>query len=324
MSDISTHIDEIGSEFWDVPLAGENGLFPKETEWFLSGRSALKAILKENRFRTAAVPFWCCDSMILPFLEEGIKVVFYDEALPQADAALVLDHFGFSSDLDTSAFSGVIIRDLTHAIFSAPKADADYYFGSMRKWAGFLTGGFAWGFKKAVAFEAEQTEFAALRHQAMEWKARYMRGETEDKGYLAVFAKAEDMLENAGVLPAATRDVEMMKRLDASFVVARRRENARLLLDAFSDIAVFSRLSERDCPLFVPILVPGGRRDALRRHLIGQRIYCPVHWPISEYHSLSAAQRFLYDNELSLVCDQRYTSEDMMRLIREIKGFLED
>lgn len=325
MSDISTHIDEIGSEFWDVPQAGENGLFPQETKWFLSGRSALKAILKENRFRTAAVPFWCCDSMILPFLEEGIKVVFYDEVLPQADAALVLDHFGFSSTLDTSAFSGVIIRDLTHAIFSAPKADADYYFGSMRKWAGFLTGGFAWGFKTPIAYDADQKRFAELRKEAMEWKERYISGETADKGYLSLFSEAEEVLEReSGVFPAAERDIALMKHIDVSFVVARRRANAQLLLDAFSGITIFPSLGASDCPLFVPILVPDGKRNALRSHLIQRQIYCPVHWPVSEYHSLNEEQRFLYENELSLVCDQRYTCEDMQRIIFEIKAFLED
>ncbi len=316
---------EIGSEFWDVPIAAPQGLFPENTEWFLSGRSALKAILAENQFKTAALPFWCCDSMILPFVEEGIELKFYDKTLPQADVALVLDHFGFSSSLDTVGFSGVIIRDLTHAVFSTRKEDAEYYFGSMRKWAGFWTGGFAWGFKKPISYAEDTTQFVSLRKKAMEWKTRYMRGETEDKGYLAVFSEAEEILERGTeILPAAPRDVEMMQRLDVALLVARRRENARLLLDAFSDIAIFPHLSESDCPLFVPILVPNGRRNALRKHLIECEIYCPVHWPISEYHSLNAEQRFVYENELSLVCDQRYTSEDMMRLIREVKSFLED
>ena len=317
-------LQEIGSEFWDVPTSAENDLFPKDTQWFLSGRSALKAILRENRFYTAAVPFWCCDSMIRPFLEESIEVVFYDKELPRADVALMLDHFGFSSDLNTSGFAGAIIRDLTHAIFSERKTDADYYFGSMRKWAGFYTGGFAWGFKHPVSYEIDDTQFVNMRKAAMEWKARYMRGETDDKGYLSLFSEAEEILEHTGgVLPAADRDVKLMKRFDALFVKERRRENAKILINEFSDMVVFPKMCEKDCPLFVPILVPQGKRNALRSHLIRQSIYCPVHWPLSEYHAIGAEQKAVYDNVLSLVCDQRYTVEDMKRTVCAVKDFLE-
>ena len=62
--------------------------------------------------------------------------------------------------------------------------------------------------------------------------------------------------------------------------------------------------------MFVPIIVPNGKRDALRRHLIRNEIYCPVHWPRPE-----GCVSNLYDGELSLICDQRYGIEDMDRLI---------
>ena len=38
---------EIGSEFWDVPVHElNNKLFNEDTAWFLSGRSALRAIIQ--------------------------------------------------------------------------------------------------------------------------------------------------------------------------------------------------------------------------------------------------------------------------------------
>ena len=74
---------EIGSEFWDVPTCDDrNFLFPNGTKWFLSGRSALKAIIADiqqgdKQVNSISLPSWCCDSIIRPFLEEGIDVVFY-------------------------------------------------------------------------------------------------------------------------------------------------------------------------------------------------------------------------------------------------------
>ena len=73
--------------------------------------------------------------------------------------------------------------------------------------------------------------------------------------------------------------------------------------------------------MFVPILVPDGKRDELRRYLIKHEMYCPVHWPVSMYHKLDKRAEIIYKNELSLVCDQRYTEEDMQRMVETIKDF---
>lgn len=313
---------EIGSEFWSVPAAGSNGLFPADTRWFRSGRSALEAIIRENSFKTAAVPMWCCDSMIAPFLEAGIRVTFYPlgEQPPEADAALVLDYFGYTGHSPVGGFKGTVIRDVTHSLLSRDYTDAHYYFGSLRKWAGFYTGGFAWGLKRELHYSEDATGFAALRQRAMEEKQRYILGETEDKDYLRIFSEAEDCLEQPGIYPADPRDVELARTLDAGFIRSRRRENAAILLESFGDLAIFPELKETDCPMFVPVLTE--RRDELRRHLIQNEIYCPVHWPVSPVYVLTEDQKRFYDRELSLVCDQRYTEADMHRFVSCIKEFI--
>lgn len=318
---------EIGSEFWSVPTGKENHLFSAETKWFLSGRSALCAILKENKFQTALLPDWCCDSMIKPFLDCGMKVAFYPALSGfsgmDADVALVMDYFGYTKTSPVGAFRGAIIRDVTHSILSEISyEDADYYFGSYRKWAAFYTGGFAWGFKKPVSYENENEHYVSLRKEAMERKNAYIMGETDDKGYLSLFSKAEELLEETGVFPADARDVELAKAFDVLSVRKQRRKNAEILLDAFSDIAVFPALKEEDCPLFVPVCVPN--RDALRKRLIEHEIYCPVHWPVSSYHQISEKTQALYQNGLSLVCDQRYTEADMHRMVKVIRKFLKE
>ena len=61
---------------------------------------------------------------------------------------------------------------------------------------------------------------------------------------------------------------------------------------------------------------------SLRRALISQAIYCPVHWPESPLHRLDGRERFIYQNELSLVCDQRYDETDMQRTVDAIRRFL--
>lgn len=329
-------IREIGSEFWQVETCiKSNSLFPESISWYLSGRSALRAIItqikEKEEVHTVALPSWCCDSMITPFLEEGITVSFYpvffqNGALVQdidiakhADILFVMDYFGYARNA-TFDFHGTVIRDQTHSILTKEYKDADYYFGSLRKWSGFLTGGFAWGtLQKSTT--TVNSYYISLRKEAMRQKALYISQKSAEKNYLSIFSEAENCLEMREIGEADKDDIERAKYFDVDFVKTRRRQNAALLLDAFSDIAVFPHLNPNDCPLFVPILVPGGQRDALRRHLIAHEIYCPIHWPVSPYHKLNDTTAALYSNELSLICDQRYGEEDMNRIISAIKKF---
>lgn len=325
---------EIGSEFWSVPLSGKNGFFPKETRWFLSGRSALRCILADIRkhtpAKTAALPAWCCDSMILPFLEAGFSLRFYpvyweqgrlvQEVFP-ADVCLVMDYFGYTGNT-AAPKDAIVIRDLTHNVFSSAKDDARYCFGSLRKWAGFYTGGFAWGLDEQELPENES--YITMRSDAMAQKERYILGDSDSKAYLSVFGEAEDILEDCRPACAAQRDILLAQTMDIEFIRARRRENAALLLQAFADMAIFPETGQGDCPLFVPVLVPDGKRDELRRHLIQNEIYCPIHWPLTENHKIDNRSAAIYAKELSLICDQRYDAADMGRIIETVKNFWKD
>lgn len=329
---------EIGSEFWDVPIQnGSNTLFPASTEWYLAGRSALQAIIKElGDSKCAALPSWCCDSMIQPFLSAGWKVRFYpvywqdgliQEVCGDCDIFVLMDYFGYTAPCPgLEDYDGNVIRDVTHSILSNAYSDADYYFGSLRKWCGFWTGGYAWARDghRLISEDAGDHGYTSLRKKAMLLKEQYIHGgEVTDKAYLSVFEQAENALEKTGISPAAERDVHLAKQLDVEMIRKKRRENAELLMDAFPEWLMFHELKKTDTPLFVPVLVPEQKRDALRRYLISNEIYCPVHWPVSACHKLDDRERFIYENELSLVCDQRYSAEDMQRIIDTIRSYME-
>ena len=331
---------EIGSEFWDVPtMSVKNMLFHESPQWFLSGRSALQAIIKELKgCHTVSMPSWCCDSMVKPFVDSGYEVCFYpvyfEGSLRQvidleSDVLFLIDYFGYSAPIpDVTGYKGVVIRDVTHSLFSSTYTDADYYFGSLRKWCGVWTGGYAWtrdGHKLIMEYNDDHG-FVPLREKAMQLKSSYINGHVDrvtDKGYLTKYDAAEEVLERVGVVPAVESDINLAKYLDIDFIKSRRRANAKVLRSAFPDWLMFSELKDNDCPMFVPVLVPDGKRDMLRHYLIKNEIYCPIHWPVSSYHKLDERSETIYKNELSLVCDQRYTEEDMFRLVETMKLFME-
>ncbi len=337
---------EIGSEFWDIPQSdAPKSLFPSQTQWCLAGRAALNGIIKDictkHRVATAAVPAWCCDSMIVPFLENGLKVSFYAvspersgglkrELHTACDVVLDMTYFGYSAPPLAVPPQTIVIRDVTHSLFTDGKeafAGAPYSFGSLRKWAGFFTGGFAYCRDGAFAnewFPVGGEAYIACRKNAMRQKQAYMTGSVDDKAYLAVYEQAEDMLETMPPYAATAEDVAAANRLDTAMIGRSRRRNAQILLDVVSDMALFRTIGTQDVPMFVPILVPDGKRDALRRFLIEREIYCPVHWPLSAVHGDVKDSLPLYRDSLSLVCDQRYTEQDMYRVCEAVKDFFKE
>ena len=204
-SEVNDSLREIGGEFWDIPMTdSDDTLFPDKTQWFLSGRSALMSILNDikaaKKCKKAYLPSWCCDSVIIPFLKLGLRVEFYSvypengglvQNIPDEkddEIILVMDFFGYHNYFG-DVQNGTVIRDLTHSVFMGVPDDADHYFGSLRKWCGVCTGGFAWtssGKRLSVYDEADE-EYAMLRKRAMDEKSRYIRKEIDDKSFLELF-----------------------------------------------------------------------------------------------------------------------------------------
>lgn len=329
---------EIGSEFWNIPTQDKDNLvFSDDTKWFVSGRAALDYILKDilsyKKITTIALPSWCCDSMIQPILNNNLNYIFYSVIIENneliiednydADVLLLIDYFGYKIERKKS-FKGLIINDVSHSVFTEVDNDSDYVFGSLRKWAGFKTGGFAYA-RKGFSIRNNNRinyEYVSLRKKAMEEKEKYITGLSDKKDYLQIYAKAELMLDNLYDYSAINEDIDAAKHFAVENIKKQRQENAKVLLDIVKDYAIFKNVNKEDCPLFVPIIVPNNKRDQLKKYLIDNNIYCPVHWPVTDLHKLSKQERYIYDNELSLVCDQRYDKEDMEFMCKKIKEFL--
>lgn len=333
---------EIGSEFWEVPICGQdNHYFNKNIQWYASGRSALQAIIKDLQWaKTVAMPTYCCESMIKPFWDAGISVQFYSvysqdglmqEIQNNSDVLFVMDYFGYSND-DIVLNHPCIIRDTTHSIFTKDYTDADYYFGSLRKWCGFWTGGYAWAKDGHRLIEGDvDDKYILLRQRAMSEKKYCIESFSDkesipirEKKYLETFKEAEERLDKIGIMSASKRDIEFAHKLDIDFIKKQRRLNAKILIDNLSEYLIFPELKDLDCPLFVPIFLEKEKRNSLRLYLIEKNIYCTFHWPVSRYHRLTEKDRMLYESELSLICDQRYTEEDMLNIVRVIKKFFEE
>lgn len=342
---------ELGSEFWSVPQEETFSALPDyHTQFVLAGRTALELVARdliaERKIRSVCLPAYCCDSMIFPFQRAGLELRYYDvepctegvqRLLPEnhgCDAVLLLDYFGFSQQ-ETEALAkrehncGVsVILDRVQSLYSESDAVqySDYSVMSWRKW--FFSCAAAarkhYGEWLVQPTMPANKQYVSLRKEAAEKKAAYLEhGLGEKQAFLDGFAQAEELLDTDFSDYAADPDsVDVLRGLDVPFLIQHRRENASVIYEALNELdnpsirPLFPHMGADDTPLFVPVLIDPAIRADLRRFLIQHQAYCPIHWPDAQ----TGGGAMLYASELSLLCDQRYTTEDItmeMNIIKE-------
>lgn len=345
---------EIGSEFQYMDNRKGFGVrIPNEIKdytYTFSGRTAIETVLKnESNIRKIMLPSYCCDSMIEPIRSQGIEVCFYPvrynnglqidlKIERNVDAILWCDYFGFKLEMpDFTEFiknGGIIIEDITHSFFSENQYNkqSQYLVGSLRKWEPILCGGFCAAVNKELLYkptELPTQEFLYKKKRAMLLKKDYLEGNTdiEKNEFLNYFSESNAWLaKHYSELAMDEESIAFLNCADSEKHILQRKENAKTLYDGLKNCKIIKFLFQEEdmkCPLFVPILVNDRNRDNLRRKLIENDIYCPIHWPKPN----EKCESNLYDLELSLICDQRYTKKDMQRIIEIIKkyeGELED
>lgn len=344
---------EIGSYFWldgqEKTTKTENiSWLPvvEDSSFAFSGRNAidvaLKDILNEKSIQKVYAPSYCCVSMLQSFIDRGLKVEFYNVGsqdgrftyqLPKTDAhsiVLIMSYFG----LDTAAAhdkimelkktGAVVIEDITHSLLHKVSASdqSDYLVASLRKWFAIPTGGWV-GKRSGKLIEKpnmDSNHAVEEKIAAMKEKYEYLTGKIDSKeNFLLTNAKFDnDLIHVDRMLKIDDTSLRIVVGTDIKAVVDQRRRNAAVLLDGLTDfdgkiMALPAVNLEFDTPLFLPVFMKTEDRDALRKHLIGKGIYCPIHWP-----EVMGAEVGVRANELSLICDQRYSDGDMRAIVDEI------
>lgn len=345
---------EIGSEFWidENKLIHDCNNMPSWLSRFgnvvltTSGRGALSLFLDHVKPRNKKVllPSYICDSVILPFEIAGYELTYYDvdkncrpiniESIKNSNVGIFMHmgYFGFStnnilSDTISSlkSESVIIIEDVTHTLFSEQHKpiESDFIIGSIRKWFGTPSGGFLASDKitKSKLIEAHN-EFINIRRSSLHQKFEYMksRNKSVKSTYLSGFNEAEQILdEDTKPYKIDCLSESIIKNLDYRQLQSARKRNYEFLLEHLSAIngieVIFNDVAHDATPMFFPIYVKSNR-DELRRKLIENEIYCPVHWPIPKQVNgyLNITTKNIYDSILSIPCDQRYQIKDMHRI----------
>ena len=342
---------EIGSEFWleepvPQPVANRDGVYT------ISGRTAIDVILQDvmqsRKVRSVMMPAWCCDSMIAPFAHRNIRVDFYDICHTdnekvigyrlkvkdadgeKVDILYITNYFGYENNIDIEIVNrfkekgAVILYDRTHSFLMDNDpylAVADYSFASIRKWMGVIGGAVVEGVKYVAL---KLCPYLEPKETAMRMKQAYMEGvDTIGKQeFLKLYGEfGHHLVEDYRDYAMDDLSYAIYKATDIEAMIVQRRANAKYMHEHLKGVRFMYPLTDKAVPLFVPVLFPTKEeRDRVRKHLIEAEIYCPIHWPKPTQIPANVEANRIYDTELSLICDQRYTTDDMARMVAAINN----
>ena len=301
---------EIGSEYsWEETEKGTgiDDLFESsDRSYVFSGRTAIETALRNlGGAKKALLPSYCCESMIDPFLQAGIEIVFYpvyfDEGLQieleipdDADVLLWCDYFGFHVDFpDVARFisrGGVVIEDITQNLLSekAFGFKSRYLVASLRKWFPVICGGICIDLQGMLSDKPDMypaDEFILRKKNAMLLKKKYLdemskNHEKKDK-FLSEFSWSNKWLEkNYSKTTIDRESLYYVRHVDIEKQRKIRKRNANVLYSFIEDSELIRPLfqkSQMDCPLFVPVWVCNGKRQELKTRLTENGIFCPCH-----------------------------------------------
>lgn len=316
---------------------------------FRSGRDALKQLAAAHSGEKVLLPALCCESMILPFQQNGCKVDFYrlrsdltgdeEDVLKKLSPGCILLYMTY---FDVRPFSDAFLEKLrTRKVFLLEDRTQDIIvprrggfqpeamIASLRKWAAMPEGGLlrtALPLPEAPA----DSRFARLRLEAMEEKGEYLeKGLPELKAdFLKKLHKADELLdETAKPIAMSDENRRYIEELDFKKILSHRRRNAAILERELAASAKAGKLrfmsrSESTAGLYWGVLLEN--RDAVQKFMAERSIYCPVIWPIpKEAEGVCENCEYVAGHMLALPCDQRYDEGDMEHIAAALKAALD-
>jgi hypothetical protein len=344
--------DIIGGEFAINPaLVNPDSKFYLDADEILyaSGRSALYFILlniKKNNplIDTVLLPEYLCGSIFDAVTNAGFKYIFYKieitltpdindimDIAVSTSCLLLINYFGL---INIEPIIGkikefrpdiCIVLDNVQALFEMRKnTRANYAFTSLRKWIPVPDGAIVKTKEHGMLVPRQKNSFSQWKFVAGLLKTYRFFPEVDDAVYLDLFSKGEQALETSFDCVCSSISLSILNKLDYVDIASRRRENALFLSNElkqmddswliFDDVLT---LSDK-VPMFLPLRTK--KRDAIKRKLAGNNIFCPVHWLRPPSIPCGECSFHIYETEISLIIDQRYSEHDMKRIFDIIKS----
>lgn len=292
-------------------------------------RACLSLIVKKLRPRRVFVPFYTCNSLLEPLIDNKVEFNFYNltaaleienpPALQAREFLIYINYFGLKESYVSallSKYGQQLIVDNTQSFFSRSYEDGVCSFNSARKFFGVPDGGYLYALFKIKSKIPRNTEisYAHLINRILgKQKQSYEEFLANERGF------------DSTVKGISLLSERILNNLDYESVANTRRENFSLYHDAFKKI---NRLridfSEYRVPFCYPLLLgePIDKPILYQQNIFVSTLWTDVISRAVEGKNDFSFERQFTENLSSLPIDHRYDSTDCERVINAIKKLL--
>lgn len=309
-----------------------------------SGRSALRSLLENIDSGRVLLPDYICESVRNCFPKSMVTYyhidkelhIDWDDLIEKCKSGidiLYLHYFNgyigkeydFKRLIDLKKERNfTIIEDTTHSFLSLKHTVGDYCICSLRKWFPVPDGGVLYSEKTLNLKKYTANSWHEIKRTAMENKGLYLQGrKVQKEEFLSTFVATEELLDlQTEPFAISEKSYETLKYIDINKISEVRCKNYSVLTESIKEIKQVAMGGMGQVPLFYTVSIKD--RDLLRKYLIANHIYCPVHWPL--YDELEKRENSVYNNarELSIPIDQRYDNTDMEYIITVIAKYFKE
>lgn len=318
----------IGGYFeWEFPVLKDFTLHDKAV-LVNSGKHALEFVLRTlPNIKRIWIPFFTCIDVLYPIKRLGITYKFYhidhnleilqdSIELQDGDYVLCTNYYGIKDQYIKSLFDvygDCLIVDNAHALFCKSNLSIHQIY-SPRKFLGMPDGG--------IVVSPLSGKIADLPYDKSFDRCSQLLKRLElspSEGYADYKANGKKNIDT----PLSRMSViseSILRSVDLDKIKDKRRSNFAFLHNSLvgtNNLSIPS-LEEFEAPLVYPYW---SNNSSLKQKLIKNQVFVATYWPnVFEWCAETELEYVLASNIICIPCDQRYTEEDMKRIIAIIQS----
>ncbi|MBA2860459.1 hypothetical protein [Methanococcus maripaludis] len=286
-----------------------------------TGRNSLLYILRAKNIKKLYIPYYLCDSISHMLSKEEYDFEYYainDSFYPNFDKKLndfeyiyIVNYYGQLTNRSIRKLKekyGQIIIDNVQSFFQRPVNGVDTIY-SCRKFFGVPDGAY-------LSTDAKLDY--ELKTDISKDRMKHILGRFEENAseYYAYFQENDKNFKKTPLMKMSNLTKNIMGAIDYNYVKKVRNENYFYIADKLGSLNILN-ISKPDGPFAYPFYIANGIE--IRKKLAEKKIYVPILWPNVLKDCKKDTLEYDYAaNILPLPCDQRYSINDMNRLIDTI------
>lgn len=177
---------------------------------------------------------------------------------------------------------------------------------------------------KAINFSALQFQLSSIRNNFLFLENKNPNKIELEKEYIDLLKKIKKIPYNS--IPITKFSEFLLSKINIEEVINLRNINFKYFskeIKRFDFIELIENTRVNPESNFIPVFIKKYSRKKLQSFLKTRQIFCPIHWtqPRDIYKQASINGKYFSDNILSIPIDQRYTKNDMDRIIETINEY---